>query len=288
MKRCYLILTVIISAVLLSACSGERDEPVEPTVAVLPSKEPASPTPVAEKSADAGTTETPTTIPEITAAPITEEEFTEGVLIKKYPGNYACFTFGTVDGFQILSDPYMLNDTLSPDIVVESHQHGDHTDTSRVEGDYALITEPGEYTFDQATIRGYMGLHNKSDLPGGPNIMFVTTLEDITIAHFASQGDIPSSDVLDQIGKVDVLLIQVFENGTYGKLVPVNLPAIIDKLQPKIIIPEHGQGNADVVIAEKLNIATESVPSGTLILTREKLNELTEMKVINLDNKAEK
>jgi hypothetical protein len=288
LKRFYLILTVIISAVLLFACSRENNEPVEPTAAVLPGKDPVSPAPSEEKSGEAEAAKAPATISKTTAVPTTDTEFTEGVLIKKYPGNNACFTFETADGFQILSDPYMLNDTLSPDVVVESHQHGDHNDTSQVEGDYTLITEPGEYTFDQATIRGYMGVHNKADLPGGPNIIFVTKLEDITIAHFASQGDIPSDDVLDQIGRVDVLLIQIFENGTYGKLVPVNLPAIVNKLQPKIIIPEHGQDNADTVIAKKLNIASETVPSGSLILTRDKLKEMTEMKVFNLDHEVTK
>ncbi len=283
MKKSYLIITVIISAVLLSACSGDKDEPAKPTIAVLPSKEPVSPTPKAETYEEAEATKTPTTISKAGVAPATDTEFTEGVLIKKYPGNYACFTFETIDGFQILSDPYMLNDTLKPDVVTESHQHGDHNDTSQVEGDFALITESGEYTFDKTVIKGYMGVHNKGDLPS-PNTIFVTKLEDITIAHFASQGDLPSDEVLDQIGRVDVLLIQIFENGTYGKLVPDDLPAIINKLQPKIIIPEHGQANADAVIAGKLDITYEAEPSGRLILTQEKLKMMKEAKVINLDN----
>ncbi len=288
LKKSYLFFTVIISAVWLAACSVRSDEPAEPTSAVLPSKEPTSSTPSESISDKAEATKAPDTVTEAAESLTADTEFTEGVLIKKYPGNHACFTFETADGFQILSDPYKLNETLTPDVVTESHQHGDHNDTSQVEGEYALLTEPGEYIYDQATIQGYPGLHNKSDVPGGPNIMFVIEMEDITIAHFASQGEIPSEDVLDQIGRVDVLLIQIFENGTYGKLVPVNLPAIINKLQPKIIIPEHGQKDADTAIAEKLNITSEAVPSGALILTKEKLKNLTETIVINLDSKAKK
>lgn len=288
LKKSYLFITVIISAVLFAACSVRSDEPTEPTSAVLPSKEPTSTTPSESIPNKAEATKAPVTITEAAKSLTVDTEFTEGILLKKYPGNYACFTFETADGFQILSDPYMINDTLTPNVVTESHQHGDHNDTSQVEGEYALLTEPGEYIYDQATIRGYLGLHNKADIPGGPNILFVIEMEDITIAHFASQGDIPSEDVLDQIGRVDVLLIQIFENSTNGKLVPVNLPAIINKLQPKIIIPEHGDKNADTAIAEKLDITSETVPSGTLILTREKLKNMTETIVINLDSKAKK
>ena len=203
LKKSYLIIPLIISVFFGAACSARGDAPSEPAAAVLPSHEPS-----------------PTKQPAITdvaEAPTADMEFTEGVLIRKYPGNNACFSFETTDGFQILSDPYMLPETLTPDIVTESHQHGDHNDTSMVEGDYVLLTEPGEYSFDQATIRGYPGLHNKADIPGGPNIMFVIELEGITIAHFASQGELPDNEVLDQIGIVDVLLIQVLEKGTYGK-----------------------------------------------------------------------
>lgn len=273
MKKSCLIIPLIISVVFLAACSARGEALSEPATTVLPSHEP---TPSKQPA-----------ITEVVEAPTTDMEFTEGVLIKKYPGNNACFSFETTDGFQILSDPYMLPETLTPDIVTESHQHGDHNDTCMVEGDYALLTEPGEYSFDRTTIRGYPGLHNKADIPGGPNTIFVIELEGITIAHFASQGELPSTEVLDQIGTVDVLLIQVLEKGTYGKLVHDNLPAIINKLQPKIIIPEHGQHDADAAIAEKLNITSEKEPSGTLILTKETLDAMTEMKVINLDRKAE-
>jgi L-ascorbate metabolism protein UlaG (beta-lactamase superfamily) len=108
-------------------------------------------------------------------------------------------------------------------------------------------------------------------------------MEDITIAHFASQGAVPSEEVLEQIGQVDILLIQVFVNPNYNKLLPTDLPAIVDKLQPKIIIPEHGQSDSDVIIANKLKITSEEEPSGELIITRSMLDEMKETKVINLD-----
>ncbi len=267
LKRSPLILAAILITVILSACSGERDKHAVNSTADRIRGEDNSTNP-----ADSN----------ISQVPSNETAFKEGVRIIKYPGDNACFTFETADGFQILSDPYMLTDTLAPDVVVESHQHGDHADTSQVEGDYALITEPGEYLFDKAVIKGYEGIHNKGDKEG-TNYIFVTKIGGITIAHFASQADIPSEEVLEQIGMVDILLVQVFVKPDYNKLLPSDLPAIVDRLHPKIIIPEHGQSDASEVIARKLDIVSEAAPSGELILTREMLDDMKESKVINLD-----
>lgn len=264
MKKSLYILTLFVSAITLSGCSGTTKEASEQTEVITP-----TPSVIKEE-----VTQMPS------PAPISA--FTEGVLIKKRPNNNACFTFETADGFQILSDPYEVNELLQPDVILESHQHGDHNDTSEVEGDYTLITEPGEYTFDKAEIRGFSGVHNKGDVDG-TNYIFVTKMEDITIAHFASQAAVPSEEVLEQIGKVDILLIQVFVNPNYNKLLPTDLPVIVDKLQPKIIIPEHGQSDADVIIAKKLSITSEAEPSGEIIITRSMLDQMTETKVINLD-----
>jgi len=276
MKK-YSIITFMVTVLfLLTACTGQNTTKINITE-------------------DVGITSTPTDgdvdnedVEEdivITNKPTaTDTDFTEGVWIKKYPDNYACFKFESPEGFQIVCDPFDVDETLQPDIVTESHQHSDHTDTSNLEHPYQLITEAGDYSKEDVVIQGYAGKHNKGDIEGTNNI-FIIKMKDITIAHFASQGEIPSDEVLEQIGSVDILLIQVFENPLYNKLLINDTDAIINKLKPKIIIPEHGDINAGDILAKHLKNATEDVESsGNIIVTRDMLDKIEGILVINLDN----
>jgi L-ascorbate metabolism protein UlaG (beta-lactamase superfamily) len=213
---------------------------------------------------------------------IKDAEFTEGIKITKYPEDYACFKFETPDGFMIISDPYSMNETVQPDVVTESHQDSDHADTSSLESPYELITEPGEYNIGDVLIRGFAGKHNKGSMY--KNNIYVFTMNDITFAHFASQGEVPSEEVLEQIGPVDILLIQAFDNPNYNKLVLHDLDIIIEKLTPKVVIPEHCGLSAGSKFAKHLKVTEVQKESGSIILTRSVLDDIEGLCVVNLEN----
>lgn len=212
-----------------------------------------------------------------------EVDFTEGVWIKKYPGDYACFKLETPDGYKIICDPFSLKQTIHPDVVTESHQHIDHADTGNLDTPFKLLKDPGEYTSDHVKIHGLAGQHNKND-PMGTNIIFVFDINDITIAHFASQGEVPDEDTLKQIGRVDILLIQVFNNPDYNKLLPEDIDPIINQLKPKIIIPEHAGPEEGSLLAKHLNIEVENEYSGNIVFTRKILDETEGIRIIDLYN----
>lgn len=212
-----------------------------------------------------------------------EAEFSEGIRIKKYPGNNACFKLETPEGLQIVCDPYNIDETLQPDIVTESHQDSDHTDTSSLVLPYDLITEPGNYPYDAVNITGYPGNHNKGERSGINNI-FVFTFEDITIAHFASQGAVPSDEILEQIGTVDILLIQFFINPNYNKLTVADVQSIVEKLKPRIIIPEHCDASSAGWLATRMKLKEENEASGSLVITREMLDAADTLRIISLEH----
>lgn len=222
-------------------------------------------------------------IKEIIQEEITKEDFTQGIWIKKYPDNYACFAIEKTNGYQIVCDPYNINDDIQPDLVIESHQHGDHTDTSTFTEPYDLIKEPGEYSYDNIQIRGFSGKHNIGDKEG-TNTIYVLQIDDITIANFASQGELPSEELLQEIGPVDVLMIQMFMDTYYGKLEVKNIDPIVNALKPKIIIPIHGGYAMDEKLALQLNIDEVYKTSGNLIVTRDMLDSIEKIRLINLDN----
>lgn len=257
MKKYYIIAFLLLTSIILSACSGDK-------------------TKVSNDVAKATT---------ISAAPteaFSKSNFTEGVWIKKYPDNYASFKFEAPDGFQVVSDPFLINEALQPDMVTESHQDMDHNDVSNLEEPYRSLIKPGEYKEGSTMITGYAGKHNKGDKVG-TNTIFVIKMNGITIAHFASQGELPSNEVLDKIGKVDVLLIQIFNTASANKLLPEDADIIIHALNPKIIIPEHGDPDMGKILAEHLHVKEEIKSSGNVIITRSMLDKMDGIRVFNLD-----
>ncbi len=212
------------------------------------------------------------------------ENFTEGVWIKKYPENYACFKFETPEGIKIVADPYMMNELVQPDIVTESHQHADHVDISKLQGTYKLIKETGSYSEKGVKITGHQGKHNKGEM-SEPNIIFVYEINDVKIAHFGSQGELPSDETLEEIKNVDVLLIQASIKPQFAnsKMNLEETKYIIDKLNPKIVIPEHGSENLGKALAAYLGLKIEFIKNGEVIVTKSELEAAKSLRVLDLD-----
>jgi L-ascorbate metabolism protein UlaG (beta-lactamase superfamily) len=222
------------------------------------------------------------------------ENFTEGIYIKKYPDNFACFKFETPNGIKVIVDPYYMNETVEPNIVTESHQHWDHTDLSMLKGAYKLITTTGEFSENGIEITGFPGKHDKGDNEG-TNFIYVFNINGIRIAHFASQGEVPSDEVMKSIGNVDILLIQTmtssnsalnFEMGLTSSSSKLNLEeckSIIEKLNPKIVIPNHGTRKVGQSLATYLNTTIEYGSTGEILVTKNQLNKIKGVKVIDLD-----
>jgi ribulose-5-phosphate 4-epimerase/fuculose-1-phosphate aldolase len=71
---------------------------------------------------------------------------------------------------------------------------------------------------------------------------------------------------------------------SYAKLGMEEADTIISKLNPKIIIPEHGDVTAGAELAKHLNVTEEVETSGNIIITREILDSSDSIRVINLDH----
>lgn len=207
--------------------------------------------------------------------------FTEGIGIVKYPQNQTAFKFTTPDGVTIITDPYYMDETVEADIVTESHNHSDHTDVSRITGDYSLLTKIGSYDVLGVHIEGYPGVHNAGD-DSITNIIFVFEIDDIRIAQFGSQGAVPDAQTLAEIGDIDILIIQFMEYNT--KMTPGQASEVAKALNAKIIIPAHGDPEKNDEFAEMLPCAIEEMSSGKLIITREELDNMQGPTLVILDN----
>ena len=112
--------------------------------------------------------------------------------------------------------------------------------------------------------------------------MFLFEIDGIRLAHLGSQGEIPAREVLDRLRNIDlILLLQSMDD-------PVKFPwtsvaRSLRTIDPKIIIPEHGEEKAGQAIATRLGLEQEAMPGGDMIITRRELASMKTMRIVNLD-----
>ncbi|WGS65878.1 MBL fold metallo-hydrolase [Marinitoga aeolica] len=155
---------------------------------------------------------------------------------------HSCFGIEYLN-VKILTDPF--NETVGyplpdyqPDIITESHQHFDHNAHHLIRGNYVLINTPGKHLSKGVKITGLKTYHDKvKGHDRGENIIFKFKFSDgLTIAHCGDLGHIPDDKTIEELKDVNILMIPV---GGYYTIDADEAKQIIDKLNPKIIIPMH-------------------------------------------------
>jgi L-ascorbate metabolism protein UlaG (beta-lactamase superfamily) len=274
-------ITILALSLLISACGPEQvfDPVITPTL-TIPST--SIPTMVHQATQTTKITITPTAIP---ATPISAVQATpddNALQINKYPGNNTCFKLVTSHGVIIITDPYGMNEDVQPDIVTISHDHGDHRDFSHIAGEYQVINTAGIFDEKGIEIIGVAGHHNRDDKTM-TNIIYVFDLDGLRLAQFASQGEMPTEDMFNQIGEVDILIIQIYGTANW-KLSTEEASLIAKRLQAKIVIPAHTDTSQNEPLAALLGVKAEEIVTGKLIVTKAGLAEQQTPRVVVLDS----
>jgi L-ascorbate metabolism protein UlaG (beta-lactamase superfamily) len=160
--------------------------------------------------------------------------------------NHSCFKIKGKAG-TVVTDPYDAETgptlpSISADIVTSSHDHHDHNAVEKVAGTARrakpfVISYPGEYEVGGISVFGYPSFHDeKEGAERGNNTIYVIFIDELRVCHLGDLGHELTSEQLDQIGTVDILLCPV--GGKYtidGK----TATKVIQQLEPAIIIPMH-------------------------------------------------
>ncbi|MBU3895978.1 MBL fold metallo-hydrolase [Patescibacteria group bacterium] len=179
---------------------------------------------------------------------------------------------------QIVIDPYdeklgLKVPNLSGEILLITHDHPDHNNIKAVKGDPFVISTPGEYEVKGVFIKGISADHGEKR---GKIIIYTMEAEGLRFCHLGDLGQKElSSDQLDQIGLIDVLMIPV--GGTYT-ISGQEAQKIISQIEPKMVIPMHYDikglelkldgvdkflkaiGKHSVIPQEKLLVKSNSLP----------------------------
>jgi L-ascorbate metabolism protein UlaG (beta-lactamase superfamily) len=123
------------------------------------------------------------------------------------------------------------------DIVTVSHQHPSHAYVQGVGGEPRIVQGPGEYEISGVLIIGVATFHDaEGGKKRGKNTVFLMEVDGISVCHLGDLGHVLSSEQVEEIGDVDVLLLPVGGASTIGAAMAAE---VIRQLEPKAVVPMH-------------------------------------------------
>lgn len=157
---------------------------------------------------------------------------------------HSCFLITSKEGVRIITDPYAVGGGInySPiketaDIVVVSHEHGDHNNVSAVQGKPQVVRGAGTKTAKGIQFRGIATYHDNSQgKQRGSNTVFCFTLDDIKFCHSGDLGHLLSPEQIKEIGAVDILFMPV---GGFYTMSANEASEVCNRLCSKVVIPMH-------------------------------------------------
>lgn len=121
------------------------------------------------------------------------------------------------------------------DIVTVSHSDPAHAWVDGVAGNPRVIEGPGEFEISGASITGVATFRGKEKTPeSGRNVAYVIELEDMRVGHLGGIGHVPTSDQVEMMSNVDILLVPV---GGGESLDAPPAAETVSLLEPKLVIP---------------------------------------------------
>jgi L-ascorbate metabolism protein UlaG (beta-lactamase superfamily) len=195
-------------------------------------------------------------------------------------------------GTKIVTDPFDGSvgykiPKIEADIVTVSHDHYDHNYVEAVQGDPEVIKSPGEHSIGSLKIKGIPAFHDEvKGAKRGPNVVYVYEIDGLRVCHVGDLGHLLSKAQVEEIGKVDVLLIPV--GGTFT-LDAEGAAAVVEQLSPKVTIPMHFKTPAVSMPIDPVDKFLEKVGGGeqmdstTIEITPENLGEKPRVIILNYE-----
>lgn len=155
---------------------------------------------------------------------------------------HACFKI-TGKNISILIDPFLPEKVglklakQDADVLAITHKHRDHDFHEIMKSEYLLLDSPGEYEVRESEIQGIESYHDdKKGEERGKNTIFTFEVDGLNVCHLGDLGTELSSEQLDKMDGVDVLMIPV---GGYYTIDSKQAVKVVSQVEPKIVIPMH-------------------------------------------------
>ena len=155
---------------------------------------------------------------------------------------HSCFKLTESTGTSIVCDPYSEEvgfhmPAISADAVTVSHGHYDHNAIEKVGGNPKIIDKESSIDLSGVEINSVKSFHDGNrGKKRGENIIFKFRMDGIDVCHLGDLGEDCSSDLIETVLPVNVLLIPVGGNYTLDAEMAKEY---VDRIMPGIVIPMH-------------------------------------------------
>ena len=126
-------------------------------------------------------------------------------------------------------------------------------DEDHVSNDFQVLTGPGEYEIGGLSIRGVATPADDPAISKKINTVYIVDADGLQVAALGNPGSQPSAQSVQQISKVDVLIINTESQG----LEPDELSNAIRNLEPKIVVPSGYDSQLGKPSTEMQRLLTE-------------------------------
>ncbi len=171
------------------------------------------------------------------------------------------------------------------DIVTVSIDDPAHNYVSGVAGDPRVIDGPGEFEIAGASLVGVTTYRDKEKgASAGRNVAYVIEVEDLRICHLGSIGHVPTSDQVEEIGNVDILLVPV---GGGDSLDAPPAAETVSLIEPKLVIPMHFKTDIEKAALDPIDRFLKEMGAKTtethakIAVTRSSLPEETQILILD-------
>ncbi len=169
---------------------------------------------------------------------------------------HACFRIRAKEA-TVITDPcdkstgYALG-RPNADIVTVSIHDPAHDYVVCVAGAPRVLDGPGEFEIAGASFVGISTFRGRSkQIESGRNVAFVIEVEDLRIGHLGGIGHIPTSDQLEEMSAVDVLLVPV---GGGESLDAASAAETVSLIEPKLVVPMHYKTDVERTKLDKVDL----------------------------------
>jgi L-ascorbate metabolism protein UlaG (beta-lactamase superfamily) len=127
---------------------------------------------------------------------------------------------------------------VDADLLLVTHDHGDHNAVEVVGGEPAIVRSPGTHESPVGEVVGIASEHDAAaGTQRGPNIIFRFALDGLQVAHL---GDFGQSALRPEqraaLGRVDVLFLPV---GGGPTIAAGDAAQLVGEVAPRIVVPMH-------------------------------------------------
>ena len=126
-------------------------------------------------------------------------------------------------------------------------------DEDHVSNDFQVLTGPGEYEIGGLSIRGVATPADDPAISRKINTVYIVDADGLQVATLGNPGSQPSAQSIQQISKVDVLIINTESQG----LEPDELSNAIRNLEPKVVVPSGYDSQLGKPSSEMKRLLTE-------------------------------